>query len=336
MKLTVLKPGLMTTLQDEGRNGYQACGFSVSGCMDKCAMKEANGLVNNEIGEAVLEMQYLGGTFRFEGESYFALTGADMESCLNGRAVERYCAMKVHKGDILECRRAVNGRFAYLAVAGGFAVGQVLGSRSTNLKCGIGGFQGRVLQAGDELPMNGETVWLLNEYLKEAAAPAYEKEICLRVTSGPQEEKFTAKGLMDFYGQPYSVTEQSDRMGYRLEGIPIESKAGVDIISDGIVEGTVQVTPGGMPMILLADRQTTGGYAKIATVIAADLPRLVQCMPGAKIRFEKVSLKEAVDLYHKKEKEEMKFLRTVGYCKKNQGVWEQIGEKWKQCRKKSQ
>ena len=334
MMLKVITPGLLTTIQDAGRNGYQDSGFSVSGCMDRRAMLEANGLVNNDINEAVLEMQYLGGTFRFEGETYFALTGADMAPLLNGRTVPGYRAVKVHKGDILECRRANNGRFAYLAVAGGFAIEPVLGSKSTNLKCGIGGFEGRALLAGDELPMNCETTWLLNEYLKEAEAPVYKDKICLRVTAGPQEHKFTPKGLDDFYSREYLVTEQSDRMGYRMDGAPVESENGVDIISDGIVEGAIQVTPGGMPMILLADRQTTGGYAKIGTVIAADIPSLVQCMPGAKVHFKKISLEEAVSLYRKEEKDRKKFLKSVGYCKENQGMFERKVNQWKGMQRK--
>lgn len=319
MKLTVVTPGLLTTLQDEGRYGYQASGFSVSGCMDKRAMREANALVNNRLGEAVLEMQVLGGSFRFEGETYFALTGADMQPLLSGRPVQRCRAYKAQKGDVLECRMAASGRFAYLAVAGGFDAAPVLGSRSTNLKCAIGGFSGRALKAGDEPPLRRETAWLWNGHLKEIDSTAYGGEICLRTTAGPQEDRFTEKGLADFYSQTYTVTDKSDRMGYRLDGVPIESKNGVDIISDAIVEGSVQVPSNGKPMILLADRQTPGGYTKIATVIAADIPLLVQCMPGARVRFQRVSLEEAVRLLRTQERSEKRLLRAVGYARDNQG-----------------
>ena len=157
MELTVRKPGLLSTLQDEGRFGFQSSGFSVSGCMDSCAMQDANALVNNLPGEAVLEMQYLGGTFRFDCDTYFVLTGADMKPLLNGREIGNYRAVRVKAGDVLECGRAVNGRFGYLAVAGGFEVTKVLGSCSTNLKCRLGGWQGRALQSGDEIPLRRET-----------------------------------------------------------------------------------------------------------------------------------------------------------------------------------
>lgn len=324
MEITVIVPGLLTTVQDEGRFGHQASGFSVSGCMDARAMHDANVLVNNYPGEAVLEMQYLGGSFRFEGETYFALTGAEMHARLNGAPVKRYRAVKVRRGDVLECGRAVSGRFAYLAVAGGLNIRPVLGSLSTNLKCRIGGFQGRKLKAGDVLPLKWETDWLRNGYLKDIEAPDYPQIIVLRTTTGPQEQMFTAKGLADFYGTEYAVSEQSDRMGFRLSGAAVESARGVDIISDGIVEGSVQVPSNGMPMILLADRQTTGGYAKIATVIAADIPKLVQCMPGAKVRFTKVSVKEAVRLYKRERRARARFRRKTGWNPGNMSLSERI------------
>ena len=334
MNISVMTAGMLTTLQDGGRRGYQASGFSVSGCMDRESMQIANMLVNNRLDEAVLEMQYLGGKFRFEGETYVALAGADMEPELNGSRVANYCAIKVKEGDVLTCHRAVSGRFCYLAVAGGFDVPDVLGSKSTNLKCKIGGFQGRALQTGDTLLAKQETGWLLNEYLKETAPTVYEQTVRLHVIEGPQEEMFTPKGLQDFYSASYQVTDQSDRMGYRLDGIPVEAKNSVDIISDGIVEGAVQVPPSGLPMILLADRQTTGGYAKIGTVVSADIPRFVQCMPGADIHFERISVADAVELYHRQEKHIKKLCKTTGYCPENKGLMQRLKERredrWKQ------
>lgn len=324
MNITVLQGGMLTTLQDNGRWGYQGSGFSVSGCMDRKAFDQANALVNNLPGEAVLEMQYIGGSFRFGCETYFTLTGADMKPSLNGKEITNYRAYKVKKGDVLTCGRAVNGRFAYLSIAGGFDVPEVLGSRSTNLKCRLGGWQGRALKTGDEIPLKRETVWLLNEYLKEVPPVVYGDDVCLRVTAGAEEDMFTQKGLTDFYQEVYTVTEESDRMGYRLEGTAVESKDGVDILSDGIVEGSIQIPKNGMPMILLADRQTTGGYAKIGTVVSADLPRLVQCMPGAKIHFRKVSVEEAVKLYKREKKVRKSFRRTVGYCPDNMGFSERL------------
>lgn len=329
MNISVMTAGMLTTLQDGGRKGYQASGFSVSGCMDKESMQIANMLVNNQLDEAVLEMQYLGGTFCFEGETYVALAGADMEPELNGIRVANYFAIKVKAGDVLTCHRAVSGRFGYLAVAGGFDVPDVLGSKSTNLKCKIGGFQGRALQSGDTLLVKQETDWLLNEYLKETEPIVFDQSVQLHVIEGPQEEMFTDKGLQDFYSATYQVTDQSDRMGYRLDGIPVEAKNGVDIISDGIVEGAVQVPSSGLPMILLADRQTTGGYAKIGTVISVDLPKFVQCMPGSSIHFERISTADAVELYQKQEKRIKKLCKATGYCLENKGMM----QRWKERRK---
>lgn len=317
MYLEVIDPGILTTVQDQGRYGYQASGFSVSGCMDTKALHEANILVNNPVDEGVLEMLYVGGTFRFTCSTYIALTGADMQPILNGLPIDSYKAIKVNVGDVLQCQIAKQGRYGYLAIAGGIQIPLVLGSKSTNLKCGIGGVEGRKLVVGDLIPINRETHFLRNAYLKEISVPKYSSEVILRVVLGTQYDYFTTIGIQTFCEETYQVTEESDRMGYRLDGPKIEYHNQVDIISDALVFGSIQIPAKGTPMIALADRQTTGGYAKIGTVITPDLSKLVQCMPGARIHFSLVSVDEAVRIRRREAKERKRIQRATGYCEGN-------------------
>ncbi|MFT3983247.1 MAG: biotin-dependent carboxyltransferase family protein [Lachnospiraceae bacterium] len=330
-QLEILEPGLLTTVQDAGRYGYQASGFSVCGCMDLKAMHEANLLVNNFVGEAVLEMIYMGGSFRFSCDSFFALTGADLQSLLNDKEIPCSQAIRAKAGDVLRCRTARNGRYGYLAVNGGFLIPNALGSKSTHLKCQIGGFQGRKLEKGDILPLRVQTGRLLHFEQKKIPYRDYLSEVSIRVVPGPQYDCFTEEGKRTFGSEKYVVSGQSDRMGYRLEGPAVGICGKADMISDGIAQGSVQVSSDGLPMVLLADRQTTGGYAKIGTVIAVDLPRLVQCMPGSAVRFSWVTVGEAQALYRKAKREERYLMRRIGYCKENLSYFERIRRRglWK-------
>ena len=300
MKLTILSPGPLSTIQDAGRFGAMGKGFSPGGAMDLEAMTLANLLVGNAPGVGVIEMTMLGITARFDCDCVIALTGADMSAWLNDRTVEPYCSISVHSGDVLSMKAAKSGMRAYLAVAGGFDLPVVMGSVSTNLKCGLGGFQGRRLRSGDELPLNqsGTTY-----HPRRIAPPGnYPDSIPLRVLLGPQDDAFTKQGIDTFLGSVYTVTDKADRMGIRLSGEKIESKHGVDILSDGIAAGSVQIPASGTPIIMMADRQTTGGYAKIATVISADLSRAAQARPGTRIHFVQVTEDEAIRLRRDAEK----------------------------------
>lgn len=216
-----------------------------------------------------------------------------MELTLNQQQVPLNCPIQIHKGDSLTVGIAKAGLRGYLAVAGGFDVPVVMGSRSTNQKCRLGGLEGRALAAGDELPVGkgGKTYQEVKERRTEPRE--FPSLITIRVIEGPQAEYFTEKGKKAFYSETYTISEQSDRMGYRLEGPSVESKNGTDIVSDGIALGSVQIPPSGKPIVLLADRQTTGGYAKVATVYSRDIPRLVQGRPGEKVRFVPITLEEA-------------------------------------------
>ena len=288
MAFRVIVPGALSTVQDLGRFGYQKSGMPCSGVMDQKAYESANQLVNNQKNEAVIEHTVFGGSYRFQSDTVIALAGADMKPSIDGKACPMYRPVFVPSGGILSLGAAVNGCRTYLAAAGGILVPPVLGSRSTNLKCKIGGFQGRALQSGDLLDTG--TLSVPFQQIKDLSlkAPVYSKEIKVRVIEGPQSDYFTEKGINLFYSAPYTVSEQSDRMGCRLEGPAVESIHGTDIVSDGIVFGSIQITSSGMPIVLMADRQTTGGYAKIATVITDDLPLLAQAVPGTTIHFQKM------------------------------------------------
>ena len=309
-KMTVISPGLFSTVQDEGRFGYMNTGFSPNGAMDSYSMRLANILAGNAPSDGVIEMTMLGITVRFECDTVIAVTGADMQPKLNGRPIEMYSSEAVHAGDVLSMGMAENGMRAYLAVAGGFDLPLVMGSMSTNLKCCLGGFKGRGLKAGDEIPLRRSTDISIVGKRKIEAENKYPEAVTVRVILGPQEDYFTKKGIDTFLSSEYTVSEKSDRMGVRLEGEKAENKNGVDIISDGIVTGSVQIPASGMPIIMMADRQTTGGYAKIATVISVDLKKIAQARPGSRIRFEKVSEKTAVKL-KKAEKKKLKALEKA-------------------------
>lgn len=303
MSIRVIKPGLLTTVQDWGRIGSQSIGFNVSGVMDRRSYRLANFLVGNYTDEAVLEMTALGGSFIFLESNYIAITGADMGATIEGVPAPMYQTIFVREGDTLSFSAAKSGMYTYVAFAGGLDVPQVLGSRSTNLKCAVGGFEGRKLKSGDILPFRNTLDHLGDLHIHKLTPEDFsQSEVTLRVIMGPQDDYFTHEGIHTFLHEPYKVTQNADRMGYKLEGEPIAYKDSVDIISDGIVFGSIQVPPAGQPIVMLADRQTTGGYAKIATVVSVDLPLLVQRKPGDTVRFHKVSAKEAEKLYKKEQK----------------------------------
>ena len=234
MKLMILSPGPLSTIQDEGRFGAMGKGFSPGGAMDMDAMTLANLLVGNAPEVGVIEMTMLGITARFDCDSVIALTGADMCARLNDRPAARYCSIAVRPGDVLSMKAAKSGMRAYLAVAGGFDLPLVMGSVSTNLKCGLGGFQGRKLQKGDELPLNQSVAAFQPRRLPP---PDYPDSISLRVLLGPQDDAFTERGMDTFLGGEYTVTDKADRMGIRLSGKKIESKRGVDILSTALPPG---------------------------------------------------------------------------------------------------
>ncbi|HZS33748.1 MAG TPA: biotin-dependent carboxyltransferase family protein [Methylomirabilota bacterium] len=292
--LAVIEPGLLTTVQDLGRLGYQRVGIPPSGPMDRAAFVVANRLVGNPDGAAGLECTLNGPRLEVRQPALVAVTGAEMEPSLNGDPLPTWTAVAVAPGDVLAFRMARAGCRAYLAVAGGLDVAPVLGSRATYLRGRLGGLGGRALQKGDVLPVGRPAAagWP-GRTVPPALRPAYPAEVECRVILGPQADRFTADGIAAFLGAAYEVTPQADRMGYRLKGPLITHARGHDIVSDGIPLGGIQVPGEGQPIVLLVDRQTTGGYTKIATVIGVDIGRIGQTRPGQRVRFREVGLEEA-------------------------------------------
>lgn len=302
MALYVSKPGIMATIQDAGRWGYLGSGFSPSGAMDQRARRRANALLGNPEDAAVLEFCMMGPTLLFTRDSFFALTGGDFGATLDGAPIAMNRTISVRSGQTLALGQAKKGMYGYLAVMGGFNVPLVMGSRSTNMKVGIGGNEGRALRkddllwAFDQIPGYKPGI-AVRDFGSDDEFYQFGKPVVeVRVVMGPQTELFTQEGIDAFLGGEFEMTAQSDRMGARLEGPEVSTVNGSDIISDGIALGAVQIPNHGKPIIMLADRQTTGGYAKIATVASVDIPKLVQCKPGTKIRFKEISVEQAQDL----------------------------------------
>lgn len=294
MSITVLNPGLLTTVQDQGRVGYQQFGVPVSGAMDPRSASLANILVGNPQDEAVLECTMLGPQLRFDRDNCFAVCGGDLGAALDGQAIERYRAVSAKAGQVLRFTVPKAGCRAFIAFAGGLDIPLVMGSRSTYMKAKIGGYQGRKLEKDDVIAFRAPRA-SLPRMEDRRLTPEFvpQKVYTLRVILGPQDDCFTQTGVDTFLSKEYSVTQEFDRMGCRLEGDVIQHKDGGDIISDGISFGAIQVPPAGKPIIMLADRQTTGGYTKIANVITADFRIMAQLKAGDRVRFRQVSVQFA-------------------------------------------
>ncbi|HWR53023.1 MAG TPA: biotin-dependent carboxyltransferase family protein [Bryobacteraceae bacterium] len=280
--LIVVTPGLLTTVQDLGRYGYGAIGVSPSGAADPLALRVGNVLVGNPEGAPALEMTLLGGSFDFSQGAVVVLTGADFGAAIDGVPVEGWTAHRVPPGGRLAAGMSRGGARCYLCIAGGLDVARVLGSASTHVRSGLGG---RPLKKGD--------VFRIGDTRAPAPSPApplrIEYRKVLRATRGPQAEWFSS----DLCAGAYRVTEQADRMGLRLEGPALRALKERSMVTEGVPLGAVQVPPGGQPIILFVEQQTTGGYPKVANVIAADLPSVAQLRPRDEIRFEWVSPEEA-------------------------------------------
>jgi len=299
----VIQPGPLTTIQDLGRFGYQQFGVPTSGALDNYAFRVGNLLVGNAEGAASLEITLPGCQLRALRETRIAITGADLAATINGGPAPAWESLSLKRGDVLSFPRLNGGCRAYLAVAGGIAVPQVMRSTSTYTKAGIGGFGGRPLRKGDVLRASKSAASAKVARIPSEYIPVYGNQIALRVILGPQDNLFTEEGVSTFLNSGYTVSTQADRMGYRLEGPRIQHREGADIISDGIPLGAIQVPGDGLPIILLVDRQTTGGYTKIATTISVDIPRIAQAKPGDKIRFQQVDEEQAVTLLKKYEQQ---------------------------------
>lgn len=300
MGIIIENPGILTTVQDEGRFGYQQFGVSPAGPMDTKAFRLANILVGNDRGEGALEMTFQGAAIRFEEENIVAVTGADMSPHIDGQAVPMYQAVKIPAGALLTFGMTNgNGCRAYIAFAGGLDIALVMGSKSTLMRNELGGIDGRKLEKGDRIGFADSKNTLPDMQLRKLKPEIFQKkELTLRVVRGPQDYEFTEEECRNFFWYGAKITNEFDRMGCRLEREePLHHIGDGNIITDGISFGSIQVPPNGQPIIMLADRQSTGGYTKIGSVISVDLPKLVQSMAGYKVRFIEVSIELAQDLY---------------------------------------
>jgi len=288
------KPGPLTTIQDAGRAGLRRYGIPPSGAMDQFSYRVANVLVGNPSGAAALEITLAGLALEALTPILVAITGADLGAQRNDRAAPLWTTWTMERGDRLSFPKRVSGCRAYLAVRGGFDAPEFLGSRSTFLK----GRMGQPLKANETLSAGGflPPAGALRRALPRHLRPAWSSQHAVRVILGPQTASFTQRGLETFLGSAYSISPRSDRQGFRTEGPPIEHVGGPDIISDPTPLGAIQVPGDGKPIVLHRDGQVTGGYAKIAKVIAADLDQFAQMMPGEALRFRSVTREEALAL----------------------------------------
>jgi antagonist of KipI len=290
--IRVLEPGALTTVQDLGRPGHLRYGIPPSGPVDRQAFVLANRLVGNPDGAAGLECTVLGPRLVAETPCAIAMTGAAMPLTVNGAEAPAHATLWLKAGDVVKLGAARAGVRAYVAFAGGIDVPLVLDSRSTYVRGRLGGLEGRALRRDDRLALLAAPLPRPRR-ARARAIPAFEAEPEIRVVLGPQAERFTDDGLRTFLGGAYEMLPQSDRMGARLRGPRIAHRAGHDILSDGIALGSIQVPGDGQPIALLVDRQSTGGYTKVATVCSFDIGRLGQVKPGHCLRFRAVELDEA-------------------------------------------
>lgn len=317
--IEVLSPGLMTTVQDRGRPGFARFGVSACGAADDLALRLGNRLVGNEESAAALEQTLVGGTFRFDAEARVALTGADMDAACDGEPFPAGTVRTVAAGGVVACRSAQRGARSYLCVAGGVAVPPVLGSRSTHLRSGLGGLEGRALRRGDRLPLGEPPASVAAATARATPVPVparlsdttrrrLEATGPLRVTRGAQSDRFAPEAFDRLLGDGITVSASSDRMGLRLAGVRIDPPGDGRMPSEGVPLGAIQVPPGGEPVLLFVDHQTTGGYPVIAAVVRADLWRVGQLRPGERLRFALVAMPEAQRLA----REQDAWLRSPG------------------------
>jgi KipI family sensor histidine kinase inhibitor len=298
--LEVIEGGFLTTVQDAGRFGWARFGVPPSGPMDAFALRAANILVGNAPDAASLEIALAGPVLRASHECLIAVCGAEFDVRVGSLPVPTWHAVYVRAGQEIRFGQRRSGARAYLAVSGGIVLPQFLGARSTYLPGGFGGLEGRALRARDQLPFGptgDDSANRAGKVWPRAARPLYSSHPTLRVVLGPQDDYFTPEGLATFLSSEYEVSHSSDRMGYRFAGPAVTLRDKAEIVSDGVVTGSVQIPGDGQPIVMMADHQTTGGYPKIATVIRADLPLLAQCLPGDRVRFRASSIAEAQGLY---------------------------------------
>jgi antagonist of KipI len=306
MSLKIIKAGILDTIQDNGRYGYQYLGINPTGAMDKYAMQVTNILVGNKPDEAVIEMHFPASVFMFTQPALIALGGADFSASINGEPVPNLHAIIVGKNDVLQFHKPVNGARAYLAAGGGLVIDKWMNSCSTHLKAKAGGYMGRNLQKDDELVLVQSSSFFIkqNEFTvlpwqADARWRNETKEIL--VLPGNEWERLTTESKENFTMTSFVITQQSDRMGYRLNNIPLSGLTSEEVVSSGVSFGTIQLLPDGGLIVLMADHQTTGGYPRVAHVISAHHSRLAQMKAGDKIHFRLTNQQTAGELFIKQQ-----------------------------------
>lgn len=305
MALKIINPGLFTTVQDLGRYGYESYGFTPAGVMDYESYYLANALLGNDYNCGVLELTLYGITFEVLHSTSMSSAGAEMELTINEEPFDTGTAVDLVKGDIVKFGGVKKGARTYIAFSGGLDLPKELGSYSTHTRSKMGGYKGRVLKAGDILPVKGKTV----EHNFPVITKVLTEDTEIRFIPGQQNDRFDSVNKRIFTESEYTLTKDSDRMGCRLEGPAVESADDDDILSEPTQFGSIQVPKNGQPIVLLADRQTAGGYKKIGTVAKVDLTKIAQKKPGEKITFTEVSVDEASQLY----KDSLKALTDGSY-----------------------
>ncbi|EJR22822.1 biotin-dependent carboxyltransferase family protein [Bacillus cereus] len=315
MDVEVLHAGMFTTVQDLGRSHYQQYGVPVGGAMDQSALRMINMLVGNEENEAGLEITIMGPKLLIKKPTLLAIGGADMEPLLNGERIPLWRPILAEEGSMLCFGKVKSGCRAYVTFAGGIHIDRTMGSKSTYIRATIGGIEGRMLKKGDYFQIGAQpemancfiqdlqkderikTKWAISN----SVLPKYKKHPKLRVIADFEYNQFTEESRKAFFTKEYKVSNHADRMGYRVEGEVLNRIEEKEILSSPVTFGTIQVPNGGQPIILMADRQTTGGYTRIGNIISVDLPLLAQLKPGDYVSFEKITLEEAEQLYIEQE-----------------------------------
>lgn len=315
MTMRIVTGGLQTTVQDLGRIGHQRDGVPAGGAMDRMALRVANLLVGNDENAACLEAALIGPAITFEQPSLIAITGGDFNAAINATDVPPWHAVYVQAGATLRFGHPRTGCRVYIAVAGGIDVPQVFGSRSTYLRASFGGYEGRALRSGDVLHFgtteprarrtsNGYTTAFVNGSPGSAATaarwtvshslrPPYSDDPIIRIVAGAHLDALDEASRERIASATFRVSSTSDRMGYRLEGVKLALSAPIELLSEAVAFGTVQLPPGGDPIILMADRATTGGYPRLGEVASVDLPLIAQLKPGDRLRFRFVTIEDA-------------------------------------------
>jgi len=321
MSVTVLKPGLLTTLQDRGRFGHAALGVGSSGAMDGVALRLANALAGNDDGAAALEISLLGPRLRFDSDAAIALAGAEFAVRLDGRPIAMWQPLAVRAGSELDLGAARPGARGYLAVAGGFAVEPILDSRASDVNAGLGPLGGRPLRAGDVLDL-GRTrdgrdpgppakdrhpPWSLDPRPWFDADPARP----IRLVRGKHFDALDAVSRTTLFEASFRIEADSNRVGFRLDGARLALAGPLELVSEPAAFGTVQLPPSGQPIVLMAEHPPTGGYPRIAQVAAIDLPRLAQRRPGERVRFREIGLDEAQTRYLAREHALARLIDTI-------------------------